>query len=362
MVSDSLKSRILDRVHSQALVPDDEFSELTLELLSQQRTSNPFLDRFYSQVSSSNLRDWRSIPGLPTSAFKRTVIRSFPEDKTLTYFQTSGTTELESGRHFFETLEFYEAAILPNFKTHLLPDQGRLPMLILTPPPEEAPHSSLVHMMNVVLREYGTDKSDYFLRGNRLQVDDLLAQIHAHSDAGQPMLLLGTAFAFVYLLDALAEKQMQLSLSPGSRIMETGGFKGRTREIARDEFYLQLNLALGVPMHHIVNEYGMTELSSQFYDISLVQRSASSHKTMPSWARVVCVDPLASLPVPDGAPGMIRIFDLANIGSCCVLQTEDVGVVHGETFEVRGRVATASPRGCSLTVEDAQRLHALKSS
>lgn len=353
MVSDGLKSRILEIIQGGAAVSDALFTELALELHAAQRAASPFLDRFYA-TSGSQARHWSEIPGLPTSAFKRTQVRAFPESRTFTYFQTSGTTEGESGRHYFETLEFYEAAILPNFKSHLLPRGERLPMLILTAPPEEMPNSSLVHMMEVVKNQLGGEGSDYFLREGKLQFDGLLRRIQDFTQRHEPVFLLGTAFAFVHLLDALTDTGNTLALPAGSRIMETGGFKGRSREVERVDFYPMLSAAMGVPLDHIVNEYGMTELSSQFYDVSLAAGKATARKSMPAWTRVLCVDPMTGAPMPDGTEGLIRVYDLANVGSSCVLQTEDVGVHHGSTFEVHGRVPMASPRGCSLAAEQLQ--------
>jgi hypothetical protein len=355
MVSDALKQRTLELIQTGRNIPDAEFTGLVLELNAQQRAASSFLDRYYSSVVPDAIAHWSDLPGMPTTAFKRTSIRAFPEQHTLNWFQTSGTTEGESGRHYFETMDFYEAAILPNFRAHLLPDRKRMPMFILTPTPAELPHSSLVHMMEVVKREFGTADSRYFLPGWQLQFDELCGALRSAQRDGEPVFLLGTAFAFLFFIDALAERNMRFQLPSGSRIMETGGFKGRTREVARPDFYDLLTNATGIPADHIVNEYGMTELSSQFYDESHIAGAPSTRKTIPPWTRVLCIDPATLRPVPDGAPGLIRIYDLANIGSCCVLQTEDVGVKHGDSFEVHGRVPTASPRGCSLAAEDALR-------
>ena len=141
-------------------------------------------------------------------------------------------------------------------------------------------------------------------------------------------------------------------LPAGSRIMETGGFKGRRREMARAPFYAMMAEAFGVPLHHIVNEYGMTELSSQFYDTSLRDGAPTAVKSVPAWTRVLCVDPATGREVAEGARGLIRVVDLANLGSVMALQTEDVGVRHADgRFEVLGRVAAAPPRGCSLDAE-----------
>ncbi|MGI8905626.1 MAG: long-chain fatty acid--CoA ligase [Candidatus Sumerlaeaceae bacterium] len=353
MVPDTLKSRILLLLRSGAAVSDDEFTELALELHRAQRNASSFLERYYTRAAASNPRHWSEISGLPSSAFKRTAICTFAEATALTCFQTSGTTQGDSGRHYFETLEFYEAAIQENFRAHLLPDGKRMPMFILTPPPQDAPHSSLVHMMKVVSEKFGTGDSQYFLRDGSLEVEGLVERLQHTTGIGQPIFLLGTAFALVYFLDALAARKLRLEIPPGSRIMETGGFKGRSREIARESFYPMLSVAIGVPESHIVNEYGMTELSSQFYDLSLAQRIPTAHKSIPPYTRILCVDPATGQPVPDGVPGLLRIYDLANVGSCCVLQTEDVGIAHGASFEVHGRVPAAPIRGCSLAAEDA---------
>jgi hypothetical protein len=356
VIPDQLKARILHYIRNSGDSRDDTaFNQLLLELHAAQRAASPFIEKYYRAAQPKDPQHWSEVPGLPTSAFKRTQVRCFPEQNTRAFFQTSGTTEGESGRHYFETLEFYEAAILPNFKAHLLPDLERMTMLMLMPPPAEASHSSLVHMMHVVSEAFGEPiaagtKAEYFLKNNKLEFEQLLDRLRQHG-AGQPVFLLGTAFAFVYFLDALAASGQHLDLPAGSRIMETGGFKGRTREIARSEFYRMLSGATGVPEFRVVNEYGMTELSSQFYDVSLASGVGTVRKSMPHWTRVLCIDPATNATVPDGSTGLLRIYDLANVGSACVLQTEDVGVKHGETFEVHGRVSSAGVRGCSLDAE-----------
>jgi len=354
---------ILERICGGELFTGDEFDRLALSLFHWQASRNPVL-RAYAEARGQLMpARWQEIPALPTSAFKRAAIRSFPAEETLTHFRTSGTTEGESGLHYFQSLDWYEAAIVPNFRAHLLPapDAGPMRMCILTPPPEEAPNSSLVHMMEVVRREFGTTESDYYMRGGELEFERVMSALEGCRAACEPVFLLGTAFAFVFLIERMAEAgclgagqecPAYRRLPAGSRIMETGGFKGRTREISREEFYPMLSRAFGVPAASIVNEYGMTELSSQFYDVSLSGGEATAWKSVPPWCRVRAVDPLADRILPDGEQGLIRIWDLANVGSACVLQTEDVGLTRGEQFQVFGRVAAATARGCSLGAED----------
>ena len=133
----------------------------------------------------------------------------------------------------------------------------------------------------------------------------------------------GTAFAFVHVCELLAARAEHIALPPGSRAMETGGFKGRARERSRDALYAEIAERLGIPAGRIVNQYGMTELGSQFYDTVLADPAGPRRKLGPPWARVRLLDPATGDDVPPGEPGMITIVDLANTGS--VLARADRG-------------------------------------
>jgi hypothetical protein len=156
-------------------------------------------------------------------------------------------------------------------------------------------------------------------------------------------LILGTAFSFVHLLDYLAEKDLRFQLPYGSRIMETGGYKNRSRSLPKARLHFLLTELLGVSRENIICEYGMSELSSQAYDTN-PERSFG----FPSWARVQIISPETGREVADSETGLIRIFDLANIFSVAAIQTEDLGVRRGGGFELIGRAAFAETRGCSL--------------
>ena len=167
---------------------------------------------------------------------------------------------------------------------------------------------------------------------------------------------MGVMISYVHFLDWCAEHGRRWHLPPGSRLMDTGGSKGRVREIARDELYGLYGEVFGLPTTACVNEYGMTELGSQFYDGTL--RSAYQRewqprrKVVPPWVRTLVVDPASLAPVPPGQIGLLRHYDLANLHSVMAVQTEDLGVVVGDGFEVLGRASGAELRGCSLAVED----------
>ena len=162
----------------------------------------------------------------------------------------------------------------------------------------------------------------------------------------------GTAFAFVFLLDELARRGRVLALPPGARIMETGGFKGRSRELGQAELYAEIEARLGVPAARIVNQYGMTELGSQFYDSVLRLPGEPRRKLGPPWTRVKIVDPVTGGPAPEHGIGQIVVVDLANTGSVLALQTADLGRRARDGFDVLGREPGAEARGCSIAADE----------
>jgi hypothetical protein len=299
---------------------------------------------------------WREIPCVPTGAFKELALRSFPAPTTKHVFRTSGTSTEKRGELHLDTLALYEASLLPSFEAGVLPEligkRGRMPILVLAPSPAEASDSSLSHMFGVVLRERGADGSGYFVRSGRLEIASLAVALESAVAGGAAIALCGTAFAFVHLIEAMERAGRRSVLPRGTRIMETGGFKGRARELTREALYAQLHERLGVPPSQIVNQYGMTELGSQFYDSALVRPGAARHKLAPPWTRVRIVDPATGWDVPIGELGLIQIVDLANTGSVLAVQTADLGREVPGGFEVVGRSPGAEARGCSIAADE----------
>jgi hypothetical protein len=186
--------------------------------------------------------------------------------------------------------------------------------------------------------------------------------------SGKPIVLLGTASSFVHLLDYLAEKNLRFELPHGSRAMETGGYKNRSRVLPKEELHALITERLGIPASHILCEYGMSELSSQAYEG--VEATASPPRPspplgeerekirtrgslpagfhFPPWARAQIISPETGREVSDGETGLLRIFDLANVFSVMAIQTEDLAIRRGDGFELLGRAEKAEPRGCSL--------------
>lgn len=299
---------------------------------------------------------WKEIPAVATDSFKTLVLTSFPPERTIHTFRTSGTTATQRGELHLDTLELYEASLLPTFTRHLFPDidPKKCNAFFLAAASPEAPDSSLSHMFSTAAQKLGFAKARFFLRNGKLESGDLLVALEASTAQQTPVALFGTAFSFVHFLDELRERKLRLTLPAGSRIMETGGFKGRARECSAEELYALLATHLGVAPARIVNQYGMTELGSQFYDSNLLFPEQPRRKLGPPWARVWCVDPETGREVSDGKVGLIRIFDLANTGSIAALQTADLGqkMTHGlDGFRVLGRQTGAEARGCSIAAD-----------
>lgn len=338
--------------------PDEaRFDALARRLFAFQVAHCPAWARFCEARgrTPSAVRSWRDVPPVPAGAFKELDLRAFPAERTRKTFRTSGTSTARRGALHLDTLALYEASLLPTFERFVLPDrtgpEERLPIFVLAPAPEEAPDSSLSHMFGVVLDRRGAPGSGCFLRDGRLALAELLAGLEEAAARGEPLLLCGTAFAFVHLVEALGAAGRKLALPPGTRVMETGGFKGHSRELDRDQLHAAIAGALGVPAARIVNQYGMTELGSQFYDSRLREPDAPRRKLGPPWARVRILDPESGVECGPGEVGNVAVVDLANTGSVCAILTADLGRRVDDGFEVLGREPGAEARGCSVAAD-----------
>jgi hypothetical protein len=298
---------------------------------------------------------WREIPAVPAGAFKEMALRSFPAERETHVFRTSGTSTERRGALHLDTLELYEASLLPGFRRGVLPDLPpgeRTRIRVLAPSPAETPDSSLSQMFGVVLRELGDAASGFDVQQGALQSGGLVTALERSAADGVTVALCGTAFALVHLLDALEGRGTRVPLAAGSRVMETGGFKGRAREMPRDALYAAIEHALAIAPDRIVNQYGMTELGSQFYDSVLREPTRPRRKLAPPWTRVRFVDPETGDDAGPGSPGIVTILDLANTGSVLAIQTADLGRAIDDGFEVIGREPGAEARGCSIAADE----------
>lgn len=309
---------------------------------------------------------WEDIPAVPTAAFKELPIVAGDAGSAQAIFRTSGTTRGREGRgeHHVLDLSLYRASLLPTFRRFVLPDDARLPMLSLLPPPEQLPDSSLAFMVAEAIAAFGTEGSGHYASVRHgIEHSRLEAFLERAEAAGRPVLVLGTTFSFVHWLERLEASGKRFRLSPGSRIMDTGGYKGSGREVTTEEMWSAYEDRLGVPATYCVNEYGMTELCSQLYDTILrdevtaagagdAPSGARRRKAGPPWMRTVVVDPEELEPLPPEEVGLLRHLDLANLDSVVAVQTEDVGRAVPGGIQLMGRVLQAPPRGCSIAMDD----------
>ena len=290
-----------------------------------------------------------SLPALPTDVFRFVRVASHPASEDVRVFRTSGTTDASRGEHPLADLATYDAAARAAARHALFPDVERIRIVCLAPSPAEVPDSSLSYMLGR-FQEWFAAGEVMFAWSDGPDGTALASALEAAIDAGEPIAVLGTSFAFVH-----AEEQLDrcFSLPGGSRVMQTGGFKGRSRELSPAEMRAILSDRYGVPETHVVAEYGMTELSSQMYETTLRAPTEPRRLWVPGWMRAVPVDPESLREVSPGEVGILRIEDAANVGSVAAIQTSDLARVVGDGIEVLGRVPGAIPRGCSLAVDDA---------
>ncbi len=342
-----LASRIARYVSDSAT---GDFEELSLEAFAFQFERIGPLRRLCRKQNAipGSVQHWSDVPLVPALAFRTLELASAPAQET---FRSSGTSGGRRSVHGHGFLDLYRTTIDASFPAACLGPLERPPMLSLIPDRSQAPDSSLSFMIDHLLANYGAPESLTAFGPGGLQATKARSFLAARQRDGRATLVLATAFALASLLEALERLDLRFRLPAGSVIFETGGYKGRTREVSRHELVERLSDRLGVASSSVVREYGMTELTSQIYTRALVGRDADLFLP-PHWVRVRILEPTSLVDQPPGEKGLIAIFDLANLSSAVHLLTEDLGVAEGDGFRLVGRASGAELRGCSLTVEE----------
>jgi len=303
-------------------------------------------------LGPGRIAGWRRIPLVPTAAYKSLSLAAGPARET---FRSSGTTEEARSVHAHPFPDLYRKTIDASFPPFCLPWLGaaeRLPILSLIPTREQLPDSSLSFMAAHVLERWGSGESLSAFGARGVEAAPARSWTGARQREGRPVLILATAFALAQWLDALDDRLgLRFRLPVGSVLFETGGFKGKTKELSRPELLARVRTFLGISPELVVREYGMTELTSQAYTRVLLDGDPDLF-VAPHWMRVRILDPETLEELPPGATGLIAILDLANLGSAVHLLTEDLGVAEEGGFRLLGRAAGAALRGCSLAAEE----------
>ena len=350
----ALDARILAHIGG---TPDDRaFDRLAVDVYAYQFARNIPYRRYCERLGSapSRVSSWQDVPAIPAASFADVRLACFSADRTALTFFSSGTTAAgaRASRHELDAAELYDAAICAQYRAFVMPDVTALPHVFLAPPFSDARASSLSYMLSAIDQRFGAAGGGFFVRGDVLDFDGLCTAL-----AGErPCVVFGTAFSFVHFTDRCRAKRVHFSLAAGSRVVETGGFKGKSREVARDEMYESFEELFAVPREMCLSEYGMCELGSQWYDVNIadacaVRKPRRHVKAGPHWTRTVVVDPVTALPVLPGETGLLQIFDLCNRGSVAAVLTGDLARERDGGIEIFGRHPGAPPKGCSIAAD-----------
>ncbi|MET0792685.1 MAG: acyl-protein synthetase [Polyangiaceae bacterium] len=339
------------------------FAELALQIAAFQREFSAGFARLVHNRGDA-LQSVATIPGVPSDAFRLARVALHPESEDVVRFATSGTTGSGHGIHAMRRLDTYQALALRFGRSALLASLAPPSVVALAPRLAEPPTSSLGHMMAMFMVDFEQAAPENARSAERWLIDEQGMNLAALERAGaralaagRDLIVLATSFALVALLDALDGRTLRVP--ERTVVMQTGGFKGKSREIAPDELRRSIARTFGISEARVVSEYGMTELTSQLYEATLPGSPLHSERRgqagiyyEPAWLRVIPVDPISLDPVAEGEVGIARIVDLGNVDSAIAIQTQDrVRRVHGG-IELLGRAPGAPPRGCSLAVEE----------
>jgi phenylacetate-coenzyme A ligase PaaK-like adenylate-forming protein len=284
------------------------------------------------KVEPQKVKTLQQIPFLPIQFFKSHAVVSNTNPVQNT-FTSSGTTGMVTSKHMVTDTSIYEESYRKGFSQFYGNIEDYV-VLALLPSYLERDGSSLIYMVEDLIQLSNHDDSGFYLHNH----DELINKLTTLDQSGQNVILIGVTFA---LLDLIEKHQFQLQ---NTIIMETGGMKGRRKEMIREELHQQLCEGFGVTAIH--SEYGMTELLSQAYSLG------EGVFECPSWIQILVRDTEDALTyIPQGKTGGINVIDLANINSCSFIATQDLGKKNpNNSFEVLGRFDNSDIRGCNLMV------------
>ena len=311
-------------------VTDSNFEEIALEVFEFQYRNNPIYKRFVDYLGKTKPTSIFEIPFLPISFFKTQEIRCFQKETEI-QFKSSGTGGNRS-IHYIESLEMYTRSFEPTYRNQIGNPEEQV-IIALLPNYIEQGESSLVYMVHTLIQQSNNSLSGFYLN----DLDKLNAAYKTALQSGKKVIVFGVSYA---LLD-LAEQKIDLSQAT---IIETGGMKGRRKELTKEELHKELIDGLNVT--YIASEYGMSELLSQAYS------DKNGVFTTPPWMKILIRDVNDALSFEaERKTGGINVIDLANLYSCSFIATQDLGKVFGNSFQLLGRFDNSDIRGCNLLVE-----------
>lgn len=319
----------------QSIKNDEDFKNLALEIFNYQAINNKVYKAFLSGLgkSAEDVTHINEIPFPPVELFKSHVVLTGNQDYER-IFTSSGTTGIDVSKHYIKDVPFYEQICLSTFSS-FYGNPSDYTILALLPSYLERAGSSLIWMMEKLISNSGKTDGGFYLNDH----EKLFRLLNKLKQQGERVLLFGVTFA---LLDFVEGHSLDF---PELTVMDTGGMKGRRREMVREEVHEELCRGFGVKTIH--SEYGMTELNSQAYS------SGSGIFRTPPWMKILIRDTYDPLLLSGkNVTGGINILDLANIDSCAFIATQDLGKSYDDgSFEVLGRFDFSDVRGCNLMVD-----------
>lgn len=315
-----------------AISSEQDFFRECVQVFEYQYANNALYREFCQLLKRTpqQVNSLGQIPFLPIEFFKNQQVISTPTAPDF-FFSSSGTTGAQTSKHFVADLQIYQKSFRLGFEAFYGNPQN-YNILALLPSYLERSGSSLVYMVDDLIRLSKSPHSGFYLN----DIQGLSQKLVELETSPRKTLLIGVSFA---LLDLVEKHQFSLK---NAIIMETGGMKGRRKELIREELHSVLKRGFGVNAIH--SEYGMTELLSQAYS----QGNGVFHS--PNWLKIFIRDPEDALsPLPVGKVGGINVIDLANLHSCSFIATQDLGRLHPDgSFEILGRFDNSDVRGCNL--------------
>jgi hypothetical protein len=343
-----LDQDILEFVHRGLEYQDEErFNALALrEFELQYHTIEPY--RAYCRkkgVSPGSAKNWDQIPAVPSFAFKKFVLASFPVEKAEHAYFTSGTNSPAiKGKIFRDAgaVRLIKEANGLLTRSYLFPDAERMKILLMVPSPKIAPSMGMAVGLEEVRKRFGTPDSRYLISPLGLNVKALLAGLKESESNGQPIALIGATSGFVYFFNACKENGVSFKLPHGSRICDGGGYLGQFGECTKEEYFGLCEQVLGVGEPFCVNVLGMGESSTNYFDnvlrnFVITRKDRPRGKEIPPWTRTIVVDTKEFNPVPKGKIGLLRHYDLVNRAMVFAVQTDNLGYRTDEGFEIIGR-------------------------
>ena len=343
---------------------EKDFNNLCVACFKVQAKNIPGYARLCAQkkIGIDAVNDFLQIPPVPVQAFKASDIFIYSKEEVYKTFKTSGTSKTNQGSAYFSAsgAEITSLAIVKNAHTYLFPDNLDTKFFLIAPSPEAAPNLTMAFGITEVMKNIGPHGGRHYIGPDGIDWQALFSGLGECVEKNIAATIIAPSFALVFMLDKMAAENVRMKLPKGSRILDAGGFKGRSREISRSEMLKTALEFLGVDPGYCVNALGMSELGTQYYDNNLKNlidgTGSPVAKENPHWAKTFVVDIEDNFkilaPKTYGKTGALLHFDLTNIDRAVAILTDDAGRYAGSGFEICGRLSADDIKGCSLTVEE----------